>query len=358
MAAHNCTAPSVLASLPASIQQLGTELLADKLGEYERRLVFARTRLLGNTLCVAHLKTDDSLQQLRNEDRNDYGLRRWVNETTTDLIFDVGANMGEFSIAAARRAPRALVVTVEPVPPTYWLLRINLWLAGVNVLPESALMAPPGSVQRAGVVTIHAALGADADVNAMHYVYYSLYRKSQAAFTTATPRPQTLFTKGFFGGWRAKRVSVRSIEGLARHRKLALLKMDCEGCEFSAIGSMRRAFFADTSRIEHVVGEIHWGMLRASPPPLPPSPPPSAASVLIGSEPGPGGALRVRGSPPTRRHAHGTPNAQTLERAQLTLMALEARGCALRGDELRLSAMQMRNDRRTRNWGGALPLRC
>ena len=87
LAKRNCSR-SVLEHLPAELDTLGRELLADLFSEYKRRLLFEKAKLHGNLLCVAHLFTDDTLIQLRREGREDYGLRRWVNESTTDLIVE------------------------------------------------------------------------------------------------------------------------------------------------------------------------------------------------------------------------------------------------------------------------------
>ena len=46
-------------------------------------------------------------------------------------FLDVGANIGYFSLFAARAHPGVTVDSVEPFPPTVALLRVNLWRGGV-----------------------------------------------------------------------------------------------------------------------------------------------------------------------------------------------------------------------------------
>ena len=270
--------------------------------------------------------------------------------------------MGEFTIAASRLAPRALVVTLDPVPPTYWIMRLNLWLNDVRVLPESALAAPDGP-GRGGVVPIHAAVGPSDESpgttgrnrssGGSHFVYFSLFRKSQAAFTAREAVPRSLFRRGFFGNWKQRRVPVRSVDGLVGPRStVALLKMDCEGCEvtalrphdhitwtpcarqhvaphpylhsshsidgppqltcshvhvlpfaltqFEAIGGMPLSFFASAERVQHFAGEVHWGFVRVN---------------------------------NSRQHPTEPP-PPTAEAVSRTVAALRARGCRLRDDFL------------------------
>jgi len=46
-----------------------------------------------------------------------------------DVVFDIGAHVGEFSVLASRlAAPNGSVIAFEPVPETYWLLRETLVL--------------------------------------------------------------------------------------------------------------------------------------------------------------------------------------------------------------------------------------
>lgn len=293
----NCTRASFHERLPDELRKLGTELLGSLFAKYQERLKLSTTRLLGCSMCMAHLATDDTLVQLRIEDKaTERNLRSAINESTTGVVVDVGANMGEYAIAASRIAPSALVLTVEPVPPTYWILRVNLWLNGVNVLPESGLR---NSSPHRGVVPVHAAIGSSAAASS-HFAYFSLFRKSQAAFTTRDERPRSSFARGFYGGWKSRRVPVRSIEELVGQRTISLLKMDCEGCEFEAISAMPLAFFASHVRIERFVGEMHWGFVQVA-----------------------NTSKRV-----------AAPHHPHLGAVHSTIAHLKARGCYLRGDEV------------------------
>jgi FkbM family methyltransferase len=53
---------------------------------------------------------------------------------TPDLVMDLGANIGLFTLLAAKRWPAASFICVEPHPTTFSFLCDNLALNGVNVM--------------------------------------------------------------------------------------------------------------------------------------------------------------------------------------------------------------------------------
>lgn len=67
------------------------------------------------------------------------------------LVFDVGANIGYFSLlAASRMAPGATVVAFEPFPPNFDLLRKNVLMNGFDGIVRCenlAASAAPGAVR-------------------------------------------------------------------------------------------------------------------------------------------------------------------------------------------------------------------
>ncbi|WP_262322647.1 FkbM family methyltransferase [Acidiferrimicrobium sp. IK] len=77
-------------------------------------------------------------------------LRRLLRPGSRFL--DVGANIGYFSLLAAKAHPGIRVDAVEPFPPTCELLRMNLWLNGVD-----AAVWPVALDHRRTTLSIHAA---------------------------------------------------------------------------------------------------------------------------------------------------------------------------------------------------------
>ncbi|HEX8185311.1 MAG TPA: amino acid adenylation domain-containing protein, partial [Blastocatellia bacterium] len=60
-------------------------------------------------------------------------LKHGVTLRDGDCIFDVGANVGLFTLFAGQRCPNAAIYAFEPVPPVYSSLQLNAELYGLNV---------------------------------------------------------------------------------------------------------------------------------------------------------------------------------------------------------------------------------
>merc|ERR1719265_109174 len=68
-------------------------------------------------------------------------------------MLDLGGNLGRVTIAAFKKHPQNMrIVAVEPVAPTYFLLRWNLWLNGVPELTMSDFQKSP---TKAGVLALN-----------------------------------------------------------------------------------------------------------------------------------------------------------------------------------------------------------
>ena len=88
---------------------------------------------LPNGMSIAHLnktETDFVFQEIFLE--NHY-LRHGITLQKGDCIFDVGANIGLFTLFVAEKFKKIQVFAFEPIPPVFELLRINTEIHGVNV---------------------------------------------------------------------------------------------------------------------------------------------------------------------------------------------------------------------------------
>lgn len=187
---------------------------------------------------------------------DEYGLRRV--KARTGLLVDVGANIGDMTVAMALLRPQMQILAIEPVPSTYFFLRWNLLLNNLTVLSSAAELGPLG---RAGVLPLNAATTGDPTPNQTARVRFGVAsqdaRLESAAMLSDTARTRhylrwdstlvpTIYLPSNLGGWSGVTPSV------------TLLKLDCELCEYDVISSDRE-WFTNRRRVKYVAGELHSG---------------------------------------------------------------------------------------------------
>ena len=206
-------------------------------------------------MSLRSLKDDNTIKKLANDLRGDpYSLGTCYNPK---LIIDVGANIGAFCINAAKMYPHSQVICAEPAPETYSLLLWNLVENGVPLRQLSSL----GVEGKPGVIALHAAIGAeDGKVDLMYTPTRS--QNANVGMSRNTSRWATMTNPG----WRKVSVDEYNLTKILTDssvRSVDLLKMDCEGCEFTVIPSMRD-WIINRTRIKTLVGEIHWASMYAN----------------------------------------------------------------------------------------------
>jgi FkbM family methyltransferase len=100
--------------------------------EREGRLIGHRLCELPNGMMVAHQnqsETDFLYAEIFAEQAY---LRNGISFNDGDCIFDVGANIGLFSLFAARACKDPVIYAFEPIPPLFEILRANSELYGLN----------------------------------------------------------------------------------------------------------------------------------------------------------------------------------------------------------------------------------
>lgn len=271
-----------LPSLPLSVQEAGIRAFGSAAAceSALNNTVVETLRSLNGKLRVklASMKGDKSVNHLRQEMGGDrYGVTHSNLHSSGDpIVVDVGANLGDFTLAAAMLYPHVSVLAVEPAPPTFFYLVLNLHLNKVRMLTPSTF----GQASTGGVLPLHAALGgapskpakgggranANRSTVLMHYPVGR--HDSQLAMTAhdgLAPR----------GGWRSQRVPLVYLPDFLDQRgvrKVRLFKVDCEGCEWQLLPSLR-SWLLPMSRattllkprkpkIEKLVGELHAKMLE------------------------------------------------------------------------------------------------
>jgi FkbM family methyltransferase len=159
--------------------------------------------------------------------RNDYGVR---SREDWRVVLDVGANIGTFSVLAARAAPGARIYSYEPGEDTCGLLRANLALNGVASRVRVHQQALAG---RAGPVALF--------VPAPTALRSTQVGRAGPGDPSTTVEAVTL---------------ARAFEDNGLDR-CDVLKMDCEGAEYEILAACPDDLFA---RIARIALEFHeWG---------------------------------------------------------------------------------------------------
>lgn len=146
-----------------------------------------------------------------------------------DAVIDVGANIGCFTLFAARRvAPHGRVISVEPDAETFAQLQHNLQANGVrNVVALRAALAG-----QAGAVTLRSCANA---------LYSSLYGEVDGRRNDGAVQ-------------EVQAMTIDQIMDVAGLKSCQFLKMDCEGAEHEIIRAMSAA---TAGRIRQIGMELH-----------------------------------------------------------------------------------------------------
>ena len=273
---------SRIRDLPEWLRNIGLRIFSEKNGgfeSFERFLIKLETsqryrvNVAGIDVWLATTEgvRDSAVQMLMgNEGRgkDQYGLNRLMQDMMEShqlgyddrgVIVDIGANLGDFSIAAAKLFPSLQIIAFEPVPTTFFAMNYNFWINGITLLDHKDLKVGG----KGGVVAVHAAI---ADKNDVREVFWNS-EQTNLAFVD----PMTLAETH---GKRIKEMTasqdVRGVvleDFLKQHdrldRRVLFLKMDCEGCEFDALPSMKD-LFVDRSRVRYIGMEYHQSLLRTA----------------------------------------------------------------------------------------------
>lgn len=156
-----------------------------------------------------------------------YGVRN-MTLNPGDVVVDVGANVGLFTMYAALKWPGVKVVAVEPMPSTFGMLWTNVCHHGLQdrvTLINRAVAPLPGKVQLA-MSMAGSACG--------------------SAFTRQTADREA--------HWRFEAETISLDQIFEQHvpGRCALLKMDCEGAEHATLMSTRVL-----DRVDRLRAELH-----------------------------------------------------------------------------------------------------
>ena len=160
----------------------------------------------------------------REIDRDDYHLRD-LDLQPDDVVIDVGAHAGLFSLYIATRFPLARVIAIEPLPAN-----------------QERISA---AIDRAGITNIELLkVGLSSDGRQLELVHLPTNTGGASGVQQVTTHAHTRT--------RVKSITLDSLLRKRKIRRVRLLKIDCEGSEHEVLHATKML-----GRIDSVVGEIH-----------------------------------------------------------------------------------------------------
>lgn len=141
-----------------------------------------------------------------------------------DVILDMGANEGVFTIMMSKLFPEARIISLEPVDRTYRQLLSNLSLGNFS-----------------NVTTLRNGIGGSARTESI--VVDSIYSGGSSAFMT--PYPGSYVNT-------IKLITLEDVFDMFRIKRCKLMKIDIEGMEHEALLNT-----SVLSKVDNIVAEIH-----------------------------------------------------------------------------------------------------
>src|SRR6185503_1508692 len=217
---------------------------------------------LRNGLAIAHQNRTDTTYLYQEIFEDEVYLKQGVSLPEHACIFDVGANIGLFTLFVAERCPDARIYAFEPLAPIFDVLRINSKLSGANIK-----LFPIGlsNVEKSETFTYYpqypsrSGLTAYADATDEVAVIKKFLANKQesgvAEIGVMLAEADDLFG-GYFNG-EVLECRVRRLSDVMREEKIDridLLKIDVQRAEFDVLQGIDDD---DWTRIQQVVMEVH-----------------------------------------------------------------------------------------------------
>lgn len=206
-------------------------------------------------------KGDTSISRLRDEfAKNDnYGLSRLDNIENGTFI-DIGANLGAISIFVAKKyyAKNITVIAFEPIHTTFFLFRYNMYLNQVHH-SQNHTDSSYNSTKMIGpsIYAFNNAFGSE--FTTLDFVA----SKAHSQFSSQSERSIDDLKKESGIDWVHYDIAVVPLSFIENHFHkdvIDFLKLDCEGCEFDLIVSLKD-FFKSKSRLKYLGAEIHLSLM-------------------------------------------------------------------------------------------------
>jgi FkbM family methyltransferase len=185
----------------------------------------------------------------------------------SDVVFDVGANVGVFALRALQRGPAVRVFAFEPIPPIFDVLEKNQRAFGQNRL--TALACGAGRENTSVDITYYPRSPALSTAHSSFWDEHpsmlatAVHGNTQNApkslwYAPLVPRALSgLVARMLRRGGKTYSCPIRTISSVLEEHQLDridLLKIDCEGAEWDALCGIRDEHWP---LVKQVVVEVH-----------------------------------------------------------------------------------------------------
>lgn len=157
-------------------------------------------------------------------------------------MIDMGGSYGIVSIAAYKKHAKHLrLVTVEPEPTTYFFLKWNLYINGV---PDISEASSGEQLKTPGVLALNR-IPTEFDGHDLHFCSNP---SEVVTFTACDCEPDEKHCVV------VPSITVEHLAGMFGNETIAMVKMDCEGCDYHLEAMARPEI---SPRIRRFAGELH-----------------------------------------------------------------------------------------------------
>jgi amino acid adenylation domain-containing protein/FkbM family methyltransferase len=215
---------------------------------------------LSNGMAVAYLNKQETKFSYQEIFAEQVYLRHGITLADGDCIFDVGANIGLFSLFIGQKYPNSIIYAFEPIPQIFEALRINTSLYGLNVKLFNCGLA---NDSRTETFTYYPQLslisGRFVDGEEERAVVKSFLLNQQSDPHSDTTLSKEMIDELLDARLTSERVNcqLRTLSETIRENRIEqidLLKVDVEKSELEVLAGIQEE---DWHKIRQIVVEVH-----------------------------------------------------------------------------------------------------
>jgi FkbM family methyltransferase len=210
---------------------------------------------LPNGMVISHQNKSETDFVYREVFEQETYLRHGITLRPDARVFDVGANIGLFTLAVLQRAPQARVYAFEPIPPVFESLRINSLLSGREVhLFNCGLSSAAGNAGFTWFKHNSVISGRYADLAEEQQTIKAFMKNHAGAEITEEALENLIRERLEQQQFQCSLRTVSEVMAAEKIDHIDLLKVDVEKSEFEVVEGINEE---DWPRIAQLVVEVH-----------------------------------------------------------------------------------------------------